>query len=128
MLSLSVFWFVMGWRRAKLIFLDIHRLKLCLRLLIERIKHHTFAKKENKYFHCLHLECLVVSVHDRLLTRKNRKLTDGKRKFKVSKLSSLYLFAEGNAHPHLDLATCTWTDCVGHSFSKYCCVYSVLAL
>lgn len=56
-----------------------------------------------------------------LLTRKNRKLTDRKRKFKVSKLSSLYLFAEGNTHPHLDLATCTWTDCVGHSFSKYCC-------
>lgn len=48
-----------------------------------------FAKKENISFvlfglNCFHLGHLVVSVHDRLLTRKNRKLTYRKRKFKVS--------------------------------------------
>lgn len=84
-----------------------------------------FAKKENTSFvlfrlNCFHFGNLVVSVHDRLLTRKNRKLTYRKRKFKVSPrgspVNSLHCTSLlKKTHPHLDVAICVWAGCVGHS-------------
>lgn len=63
-----------------------------------------FAKEELVLFwlHCFHIGHLVVSVHDRLLTRKNRKLTYRKRKFKVnprgSPVNSLHCTSGKHTH------------------------------
>lgn len=64
--------------------------------------------------------CVEVFVHDRLLTRKkSRKVRDRMRKFRVrSGASPVCSFSprssEGNTHPHLNIATSVWADCLGH--------------
>lgn len=118
-----MFWLVLGLGWAKLVLLVLHQWTPCIRLLTDGIKYLQCLqrKKENISFvlfglNCFHLGHLVVSVHDRLLTRKNRKLTYRKRKFKVSPrgspVNSLhYTSLLKKTHPHLDVATCVWADC-----------------
>lgn len=118
--------FVQGLGWAKLVLLALHQLTPCIRLLTDGIKHLQSLQRKKIHHVCYlnwivsNLGHLVVSVHDRLSTRKNRKLTYRKRKFKVSPrgspVNSLHCTSLlKKTYPHLDAATCVWADCVGHS-------------